>query len=137
LKYLKIPIVLIFISTSLFANNQFDYILPKSETSSWKLYYDIPIYFVIGLLGMVLYEDRDNWKTLNLSIENEYPLVDFLSSVPNYEMIGNIIEEEHESNVKMGFLVGLISSYISYKNKTPFVLKLTRDSVVVGFKYKF
>ena len=137
MKYLKIPIVLIFISTSLFTNNQFDYILPKSETSSWKLYYDIPIYFVIGLLGMVLYEDRDNWKTLNLSIENEYPLVDFLSSVPNYEMIGNIIEEEHESNVKMGFLVGLISSYISYKNKTPFVLKLTRDSVVVGFKYKF
>jgi len=137
LKYLKIPIVLIFISTSLFTNNQFDYLLPKNETNSWKLYYDIPVYFVIGLLGMVLYEERDNWKTLNLSIEDEYPLVDFLSSVPSYEMIGNIIEEEHENNIRVNFLVGLISSYISYKNKTPFVLKLTRDSVVVGFKYKF
>ena len=136
LKYLKIPIVLIFISSLLFANNKFDYFVPKDKTSSWKLYYDIPVYFVIGLLGMVLYEDRNNWKTLNLSIENEYPLVDFLYHAPAYEMIGDI-EKEPQSNVKMNFLVGLISSYISYKNKTPFVLKLRRDSVVVGFKYKF
>ncbi len=136
LKYLKIPIVLIFISSLLFANNQFDYLVPKDKISSWKLYYDIPVYFVISLLGMVLYEDRNNWKTLNLSIENEYPLVDFLYHSPAYEMIGDI-EKEPQSNVKMNFLIGLISSYISYKNKTPFVLKLRRDSVVVGFKYKF
>ena len=77
-----------------------------------------PNWFTLGLFGIILYEDKNSWKSLDLSIKNEYPLVDFLSDTPVYEMIGDITEEEHlDNNVKVGFLVGLISSYISYKNK--------------------
>jgi len=73
-----------------------------------------------------------------LEYQDDYPLVHLLWGLSAHQMIGRVKAQAHwQSDVIGGAIVGFLSGYWAYKQKTPLLLYFNNGNTFVGLKYKF